>query len=319
MARILFFTISIVFFIGCGNIKNSKTPNKTAKPKELKVMVWNILRGGHDKYLPADGRPDIIQIIKDSKADVVLMIETYGSAPMIAKGIGYNYELISSNLCIYSRYPITKRIEYPEQISTFNFGGVEIDVKGQKVALFDTWLHYLPDTRLAPVKKSEEEILSWEHEGTRDEEITKILQAINSYTKNTDSIPVIMGGDFNSHSHLDWTENTKNMYNHGGAVVNWKISRAMTDAGFKDTFREIHPDPAKEIGTTWLSDVKKNKEDALTFNRRDRIDYLYSKGITIKDSEFGVAPIAQEFMYKGRKYDHFPSDHGFVVTTFELK
>lgn len=308
-----------MFLFSCTNAKKNKSLTKVEEPKQLKVMVWNILRGGHDDYLPADGRPDIIQIIKDSKADVVLMIETYGSAPMISEAIGFKYELISSNLCIYSRYPITKRIEYPEQISTFNFGGVEIDVDGQKVALFDTWLHYLPDTRLAPVEKTEEEILSWEHEGSRDEEITKILQAINLYIVNTDSIPVIMGGDFNSHSHLDWTESTKDMYNHGGVVVDWKISRAMTDVGFKDTFREIYPDPVKEIGTTWLSDVRENKEDSLTFSRRDRIDYLYSKGIKIKDSEFGVAPIAKEFTYKDRKYDHFPSDHGFVVTTFELK
>lgn len=319
MKRIVFITIAIILLVSCNNTKKSKTPTKKTSQKELKVMVWNILRGGHDDYLPADGRPDIIQIIKDSKADVILMIETYGSAPMISEAIGYKYELISSNLCIYSRYPITKRIEYPEQISTFNFGGVEIDVDGQKLALFDTWLHYLPDARLVPTEKTEEEILNWEKEGTRDEEITKILKAINSYVTNTDSIPVIMGGDFNTHSHLDWTESTKNIYNHGGAVVNWNVSRAMTDIGFKDTFREIYPNPVKEIGTTWLSDVRENKEDTLTFNRSDRIDYLYSKGITIKDSEFGVAPIAEEFTYKGRKYDHFPSDHGFVVTTFELK
>lgn len=54
--------------------------------------------------------------------------------------------------------------------------------------------------------------------------------------RQTDSIPMIMGGDFNVHSHLDWTDATKDMYHHGGAVVEWTVSKEMQNAGFKDSF-----------------------------------------------------------------------------------
>ena len=73
-----------------------------------------------------------------------------------------------------------------------------------------------------------------------------------SMIRQTDSIPMIMGGDFNVHSHLDWTDATKDMYHHGGAVVEWTVSKEMQNAGFKDNFVEIHPEPEKNIGTTWI-------------------------------------------------------------------
>jgi len=38
------------------------------------VMAWNIWHGGHDESLPADGRPSVVNIIRESGADVVLMI-----------------------------------------------------------------------------------------------------------------------------------------------------------------------------------------------------------------------------------------------------
>ena len=306
-----------LIFMSCA--VKSKSNKIDEDKQELKVMVWNILHGGHDEYLPKDGRPDIIQIIKDSEVDVVLMIETYGSAPMIADSLGFNHELLSSNLCIYSRYPITKKILFPDQISSFNFGGVEVNVNGKLINVFDTWLHYLPDTRLAPLNKTESEILAWENAGSRDDEVKKILKAINTYTEDADNIPVIMGGDFNSHSHLDWIESTKQMYNHGNAVVNWTVSKAMVDAGFEDTFRTVHTDPVKNIGTTWLG--VGDAEGTLVFTRRDRIDYIYKKGkdLNVTSSESYVAPLSQEFKFKGKTYPNFPSDHGFVITTFNLQ
>ena len=75
-----------------------------------------------------------------SEADVILMVETYGAAPMVADSLGYSYNLISDNLCIYSRYPIIRKYAFADSISTFNFGGVMIDVNGKPVRVFDTWL-----------------------------------------------------------------------------------------------------------------------------------------------------------------------------------
>ncbi|MCL3782025.1 endonuclease/exonuclease/phosphatase family protein [Prolixibacteraceae bacterium JC049] len=285
---------------------------------KVKVMVWNILHGGKNKSLPKDGRPDVISIIKESKADVVMMIETYGASDTIAAALNYHHQLISSNLCIYSKYPITKKLVFPDSISTFNFGGVQLDVNGKPLLVFDTWLHYLPDTRLVPLEKTEAEILAWENAGTRDNEVRTIINTIQSYTENADSIPVLIGGDLNSHSHLDWTTATKGMYNHGNAVVNWTVSKTLTTAGYTDSFREAHPDPTKNIGSTWLAVTKNGVEE---FSRKDRIDYLYYKGkkLTNISSESYAAPFNQPCKYGTKTYSNFPSDHGFVITTFELE
>ncbi len=282
------------------------------------VLVWNIWHGGNDESLPEDGRPHVIDIIRASEADVVLMIETYGSAPMIAEALGFDYHLISSNLCIFSRYSITRHFAFEEAIAPFNFGGVEIQVEDSiPVLFFDTWLHYLPDTRLAPTDSTEADMIAWEKRGSRDEEIEAILGVIQPFIEKADDVPVIMGGDFNSHSHLDWTPATRDTFFHGGAVVDWPISRAMTDAGFKDAFRQMYPDPLTHPGTTWLS---VNIDGERKFIRKDRIDYLYYTGekLRLTQAESRVAPDGQPFTFRGKQL-MYPSDHGFVLATFEIQ
>lgn len=287
---------------------------KTPREKELKVLAWNVWHGGHSKAYPDEGCKGTIGILKKSGADVILMIETYGAAPMIADALGYHHALLSDNLCVFSRYPITKTFIFPDSISTFNFGGVEVDVEGQPVRVFDTWLHYLPDMRLVPTEKTEQEILVWDDAGTRDDEVHRILSVIRPMLDEADCIPVIMGGDFNVHSHLDWTAATKNLYHHDGAVVGWTVSKEMQKAGFRDSFRELHPDPVKNIGVTWLYD----NDDKPT--RQDRIDFIYYQGKNIRAvaSETFNQELAKPLQLYGEKF-FYPSDHGLVLTTFKLR
>jgi len=292
--------------------------NKTENP-ELKVLVWNIWHGGNDESLPKDGRPSVIEVIKASEADLVLMIETYGSAPMISDSTGLDYHLISSNLSIYSRFPITKKLAFPDSISTFNFGGVEIMAHDSiPIAAFDTWLHYLPDTRLAPTHLPEDSILAWENRGSRDDEVRKIIHSIQDYLDNVENIPVLVGGDMNSHSHLDWTEATKDTFNHGGAAVNWTISKTFTNAGLKDSYRVVHPDPLTHPGTTWISGIDENGNFGYT--KQDRIDYLYFMGSKLKPvvSESYIVPPGEILKFRNKEI-MYPSDHGFVLTTFEIE
>ena len=127
----------------------------------LKVLSWNIWHEGHSNKYGKQACDGVIGVLKKSEADVILMIETYGASDKVADSLGYYHRLLSSNLSIYSRYPIVKTYTFPDQISTFNFGGVEILMHGKKVRIFDTWLHYLPDARCVPTEKSEAEILAW--------------------------------------------------------------------------------------------------------------------------------------------------------------
>ena len=153
-------------------------------------------------------------------------------------------------------------------------------------------------------------------EGTRDEEIHRILTVLRPLLAETDSIPIIMGGDFNVHSHLDWTEATRNLYHHGGAVVDWPASIAMEKAGFKDSFREMNPDPVASPGVTWLADADSLETEC----RMDRIDFIYYQGKTIQAiaSECYDNSLGKTFTFKGEDF-FYPSDHGFVLSKFELK
>ncbi len=285
---------------------------------EFKVMAWNIWHGGNDESLPSDGRPSVVNIIGESGADVVLMIETYGSAPNIADSLGFEYHLISDNLCIFSRYPIVETFSYEESVAPFNFGGVTIMIAGSEpVTFFDTWLHYLPDTRLVPLQASHDSIPAWENAGSRDDEIQAILYSISNHIAGSDTIPIVMGGDFNSFSHLDWVASTKDTFNHGGRIVDWTISKAMTDIGFSDTYRTINPDPLSDPGITWLSGH--NRSGEFGYFRQDRIDYIYSMGshLEVIDSISRDVPPGDTLRF-GTGIYMYPSDHGFVVTTFRI-
>lgn len=311
--------ILIIFGLSiCGLFANSDNPNSpTSKTEELKVLAWNVWHRGHKAKYGQKACNGTIGIIKSTQADVILMIETYGCSEDIAAELGYHYKLLSDNLSIYSRYPITNTYTYPSVIRTFNFGGVEIDMNGKKIRLLNTWLDYRPSCTQVPLTKTPTEILAWDDAGTRDNEILKILTAIRPLLDEADSIPIIMGGDFNSHSHLDWTSATKDMYNHGGHIINWTVSNKMIEAGFKDSFREINPDPAITIGTTW-SYPDAGDNTGIT-NRFDRIDYIYYQGKDLKatSSETHYQKLGETLTLNDTDF-FYGSDHGFVLSTFEV-
>lgn len=266
-------------------------------PKELKVMVWNIWHGVHSVKYPDKACEGVLGMLKKSEADVILMIETYGSSANVADKLGFYHRLISSNLSIYSRYPIIKTYTLPEDslstFSTFNLGGVEIDMDGTKVRLFDTWLCYKGDS-------------------TRVPQIKQILPALAPFIAEADEIPLIMGGDFNCRSHLDKTETT-DMYRRG-VLIDWTVTKDMEKVGFKDSYRELYPDPVANKGVT--IGLRRESER----NRGGRIDYIFYTGKTIQATESET-----HYGYRGEMYSFYGedffygSDHGMVLTTFKIE
>jgi len=272
-------------------------------PGQLKVLSWNIWHGGH-RYGKAVGLQRVIDIIKSNQADIVTLIETYGSGEIIADSLGYYFYLISSNLSIMTRFPISKTLHV---FRPFNCGGATLDLgEGKKLNVFCTWLHYLPGIRQDIREKtitSEQLILG---EGkTRHAEIKKILSEIKPILENADRVPVFMCGDFNTGSHLDWVEATKGL--HYGYIVEWPVSKEMEKAGFIDAYRENKPNPLSEPGfTSSPRYATSSKEGAF----KERIDYIYykSKKMKVLDAEvIDYHPIK------------FPSDHAAVIGIFKYK
>jgi len=270
-------------------------------PTQLKVMAWNIWHGGH-RYGNGVGLKRVIELIKESDADIIGLIETYGSGEEIADSLGYYFYLISSNLSIMSRYPF---IETVQAFKPFNFGGAKLDLGGsQQLMMLNTWLHYLPSYSTSIKEGKTVKYLIEEEGKTRHDEIQNILQEIAPIYSNAEQIPVIMSGDFNSGSHLDWTKNTKDI--HSGYVVEWPVSKEMTQAGFIDSYRELHINALLDPGLTWTPRAATSSDN---YGLRDRIDYIYYTGKSLNAIESHVL-------------DHhpimFPSDHAAVITVFEL-
>ena len=58
--------------------------------------------------------------------------------------------------------------------------------------------------------KTSEELLEWEKTEHRYKMIQKSYHILKNMVLNPIRIPVIVGGDMNSPSHLDWNKKTKN-------------------------------------------------------------------------------------------------------------
>jgi endonuclease/exonuclease/phosphatase family metal-dependent hydrolase len=272
---------------------------------KLKIMQWNIWHGGHEEGQEV-GVNRIISLIKQANPDIISMVETYGSGAKIADALGYYFYRRSSNLSILSRYPIGKT--YPNLFKAFKAGGAYIKLPGgQRIAFLTLWLGP-PPLYLFQVKKSKLNVdsLIVADKRTHGKEIYKILQHIKLKINQSNQTPVIIAGDFNSGSSLDWIPQAASLHN--GYVIEWSASQALLTVGFKDTYRTIHPDPVHNPGFTWPLPLQRPLLSKKT--SKDRLDYIYYKGTKL-------VPIISKVIKRSKI--KFPSDHAAVTTTFKLK
>ncbi len=271
------------------------------QPESLSVMTWNIWHGGlhGDKFVEFEqdtsNTANVLKVILQEDPDILFMQETYCCGMDIAKEAGYTYSWRgSSNLSIHSKYPILDTIEI---FRPFNSHAVIIDVDGTRMLFVNLWLHYLPDY-FQDIKTMTPDSLIQGEGTSRLQEITSIMSCVDSL-ENKLNIPVILGGDFNSGSHMDWVERTKE--SHYGKIVEWPVSKLMAERGYTDSFREAHPDPLETMQGTWgfLS------EEIIS----DRIDFIYYKGSKLNTS---YSKIVMDDPHGG----FFNSDHRAILSIF---
>ena len=267
-------------------------------------MTWNIWHGGLHGAKSVQFEKDtantlnVLKVIEMENPDILFMQETYCCGMEIGKKAGFPYSWrASSNLSIHSKYSILDTINI---FKPFNSQGVVIDIEGKKLLCINIWLHYLPDFFQDIKHYSPDSLIAGEKK-TRLTEISSILVSIDSLGESL-QMPVIIGGDFNSGSHLDWVESTKHM--HYNKVVNWPVSTKMIDFAYKDSFREANPDPLKTLDGTWgfLND------NIIS----DRIDFIYYKGekLEVKSSKIVMDDPPDGF---------FNSDHRAILSVFEYE
>ena len=128
-----------------------------------------------------------------------------------------------------------------------------------------------------------------------------------------DGLPVFMTGDFNSPSHLDWTPAVDAVRDVVRFPFDWPVSRAIADAGFRDSYREVHPDPVAVPGFTWTPGGLESVPNEV----HDRIDWVLASGrARAVESEIVGERGGPDVDIAIKPY---PTDHRGVVSTFVVR
>ncbi|MFG2881021.1 HAD-IA family hydrolase [Streptomyces sp. NPDC048297] len=268
---------------------------------ELRVMSWNLWLGGSEVD---DHRAKQVKAVLESGADVVGLQETAGTAAReLAEALGWHHHRAGENLGVISRHPITARFGDPGA-GFYGAAGVRVEAApGREV---DVWTAHLDHAPYGPYESAFDGLGAAEliaHEDVRLAQMRDTLDRIAASSR--DGVPVVLVGDFNCPSHLDRPD------------VAWPVTRAAQDAGFADSYREAHPDPAAEPGHTWSPIHPVHEDGSGRAEPQDRIDYvLHRGGLTVRDARTLV--IGTPRPWPDVADNDWPSDHAAVVTRFTL-
>jgi endonuclease/exonuclease/phosphatase family metal-dependent hydrolase len=322
---VLILTALIVF--------TKRTQSSNAKPKDgiyLRILSFNVWYGGNQINLQ-----NTADIIKDYGADIIGLQEIDANLLELSKLTGLPF--VDERRFILSRYPIfNSGVGYRTEngSGTYSINGLDSDsvhawilvAPGKVIAFANTHLTsdpYGPDEIAAG--KTSDEVMEIEI-ATRGPDYTALAEALSPIAR--EKTPLFLTGDFNSPSHLDWTKETVNLRPHMHYAFDWPSSRAMTEIGLRDTYREVYPNPVTHPGITFTPGMPSPE---IPHNQNlDRIDFLYASGnVEVLDSE--VIDIRKHCLQKSNVISHegvevsvtslgtctypYPSDHSAVLSS----
>ena len=318
---------------------------------DLKIMHLNVWVEGTS--VP-NGETYIRDVIAEVDPDIVCLVENSTGA-WIAKlandlaSIGHYYyigHINGSDASILSKFPIKSSGPLLKSaVSIFN-----VDVNGSEIVVAATHLDYLyyacylprgyncggsapyngwsqigspdpqPITDLAVITNQN---LS----SKRDEQIGAFIDFVANETR-----PIIILGDFNEPSFLDWTSRQANMFDHNGVIYEWNTTSLLKKNDFTDAFREIYPDEVLNPGITWPSFATGVGSTSWTpkSDERDRIDYIFYKGADVKVKDAAIIGPQKTYVKNvlseaNTENDHFlaeslpwPSDHKGVFANISI-
>lgn len=275
--------------VGC------ETPATHSGRTALSVMAWNIWHGGREDGEQAGPRR-VVEVIRDSGADILAMQETYGSGEWISGELGFHFHPRGTNVSIHSRFPVIEDVSVFEE---FKCVGAIIEVPDRsRVAFYSIWLPYdaeIWDAGSREAKSRKEVIAACASSATNLREILEQIRARLTAGGYAD-VPVIIAGDFNSMSHLDYTESAREQF---GEVIAWQTSRVLTEAGFRDAYRNLHPNVDRQRDRTWTPRFPEQQQD--------RIDFVYDTWPDVRVVEARVIDAHSE---------QFPSDHAALLVRY---
>ncbi len=279
----------------------------------LRVMTLNIFYGGDELDLRTGDWctkrrgcsrtfAKVLETIRASGADVIGLEEGEHSTRRVARALGW---FASVRTQVVSRYRL---IDPPEGNGLYIY--VELG-PGQVVAIANA---HLPSTPYGPYR-------------VRDGATPERLEALERRTRLpaalaqlellpgivSQGIPVFLTGDFNSPSHLDWTPAVAAVRPEVPFAFDWPVSRAYADAGFRDSYRDVHPDPVAVPGFTWTP----GGPESIRREVHDRIDWVLAAGPARTVASDLVGERGGPDVDIG--VDPYPSDHRGVASTFVVR
>jgi endonuclease/exonuclease/phosphatase family metal-dependent hydrolase len=276
------------------NPSPSQSPSTppVAGSMDLDVLEYNIEYGG-------DASTDAV--IRKLDADVVGVLESYNRLPEIARKTGYPYYDVG--LQILSKYPI---LEPSGADGLYSF----IEVKpGYVVPFFNTHLDYVAyGPRLVSQGMPIAQVIASE-----DEVRTSSMQILTPSMQRLidDGYPVILTGDFNEPSSLDYSKATIGMRPGIDRPIPWPVSEELLGIGLHDVFRDAYPDPVANPGYTH------DNPDFRKGGTGDRIDYVYvGGGVETVDAKL-VGETGGPNVDIG--FDKWTSDHRAVLATLSVQ
>jgi endonuclease/exonuclease/phosphatase family metal-dependent hydrolase len=279
-------------------------PDPTADEPEipLRIMVFNIEEGGEGVDL---GK--VVDAIRAAEADIVALQEAVTNAGRIAAALGWAFA--SDRSQVTSRFPI---VEPADAVGAY----VLVEVRpGRVVAVASVHTPAEPyGPELAGRGGTEAEVIALERR-IRLPKLDAHLRTLPGLAVG--GIPVFLLGDFNAPSHLDWTADAVGLRWHVRRPVDWPMSRAVEAAGFRDAWRETHPDPVAEPGLTWWARrPPTGGYEPGPDTPNDRIDLLYAAGpAVVRDCQIAGEPGAPDVTIEIQPW---PSDHRAVVALFDV-
>ncbi len=243
----------------------SATPTPIPTPAEagFTLMNFNIEYGGDEVDFDK-----VIEAIKLADPDVVALEEAEGNTQKVADALGWPHANVRNQ--VISTLPI---IDPPGADGRYVF--IEIE-PGAVVAVSNV---HLPSDPYGPYDvrdgKPVEEVIKLEQD-TRLPAVQERLDVLPALVEA--GIPAFLTGDFNAPSHRDWTAATVGLRPHVLYPVAWPVSTAVEAAGFRDAYRELHPDPVTDPGLTWWAGRPLIDGYPDPTEPQDRIDIIYAAG-----------------------------------------
>jgi endonuclease/exonuclease/phosphatase family metal-dependent hydrolase len=264
-------------------------------------MTYNVLYATPDE--------PTIRAIRAADPDIVALQEV--SEPRlrrIGRELGYYYHHYDEHEAngkqdtgLLSRYPISRPTRYGAVL--YLTVDDPIHVANVHLAPYPYQPYRLRDGELGP------EAAVVEARMTRIPQIRPVLEHLQEPLDS--GAPVFLMGDFNEPSHLDWTAEAADAGMHLGMEVPWPVSRAILERGFRDAFRQVHPDEVSRAGQTWTTLQGDSSEV------HDRIDMIYLAGDDVQVVDAYTVGL-RDAAPTDRAVPGYPSDHRSVVATVVL-